>query len=267
MQWPLIVILSLLYTSAISAPGSLSPLGNSPWREPGESYKDIAQKRRQLRLRNAALGKKPLSDTSPEDKAVAYDALDFSQVTKWQHAADLNTKFKHLRDVKFLTDGQNENAKRRLTWLYPDDGCYARADIMNHLLRKWGHPVPQKVFIFGNLKVASDHRPGGVVSWWYHVAPLVMVDEKPYVIDPSIEPRKPLTLKDWALKQVPELASATFAICGSFSYDPNGECDELNDTRTDFYDMNGFLANEWQRELALGHDPLLHLGDQPPWAE
>lgn len=72
---------------------------------------------------------------------------------------------------------------------YPEDGCYARAHYMAHLLNAQGITVG-KAFLEGNLRVESSNSERGVVHWGYHVAPVVMIRRngisRPYVIDPSL---------------------------------------------------------------------------------
>jgi Glutaminase len=83
---------------------------------------------------------------------------------------------------------------------YPEDGCYARAEEMSRLLEKDGI-ISVKVFIAGNLHVATKNSAAGSVNWVYHVAPAVLIEENgkyiPMVIDPSLFD-KAVSLDDWA---------------------------------------------------------------------
>jgi hypothetical protein len=82
---------------------------------------------------------------------------------------------------------------------YPADGCYARAHEMSRLMEAAG-VISAKVFIEGDLRVNTTNSPNGYVEWWYHVAPIVMVNTgettEPYVFDPSIFDR-PVPVQQW----------------------------------------------------------------------
>lgn len=76
-----------------------------------------------------------------------------------------------------------------IPFLYPDDGCWGRAHEMVRLITQAGVDV-MKIWIYGNLQVITNHSPLCSVSWGYHVAPTVLVEDNNmstvYVIDPSI---------------------------------------------------------------------------------
>ena len=86
-----------------------------------------------------------------------------------------------------------------IPFLYPDDGCWGRAHEMCRLLLKTG-VVPQKVWIYGNLRVATKNNPLCEVRWGWHVAPTLRVHSgsgsKIHVIDPSCFTR-PVTQTQW----------------------------------------------------------------------
>lgn len=68
---------------------------------------------------------------------------------------------------------------------YPDDGCWGRAHEMCRLMIAAGI-TPEKVWIFGNLRAASQNNPNCQVLWGWHVAPTLNVSGQIYVIDPSL---------------------------------------------------------------------------------
>ena len=87
---------------------------------------------------------------------------------------------------------------------YPDDGCWARANEMCRLMVGMGYD-PAKVWIDGNLLVASSNKPGCLVHWGWHVAPTICVRGWPWcdnrmVIDPSLF-TTPVTEGEWKAKQ------------------------------------------------------------------
>jgi Glutaminase len=59
---------------------------------------------------------------------------------------------------------------------------------------------PEKVWIYGGLKVSSHNKPNCEVRWGWHVAPTLLVDiggsPETYVIDPSLF-NEPVPLATW----------------------------------------------------------------------
>lgn len=67
--------------------------------------------------------------------------------------------FRSLRDARWLTMPGMRDFKRRSSWLYPDDGCFARAALGGQKLESWDYPRPKKLFIFGDLEVKTANSP------------------------------------------------------------------------------------------------------------
>jgi hypothetical protein len=78
-----------------------------------------------------------------------------------------------------------------IPFLYPDDGCWARAHEMCWLMINMGLK-PKKVWIQGNLYVSTKNNPNCGVWWGWHVAPTLCVrgpglfQTQAMVIDPSL---------------------------------------------------------------------------------
>ncbi len=77
-----------------------------------------------------------------------------------------------------------------IPFLYPDDGCWARAHEMCRLMIAAG-AKPRKVWIDGSLHVNTKNNPQCFVDWGWHVAPTICVRHRPFhaeymVIDPSL---------------------------------------------------------------------------------
>jgi hypothetical protein len=78
-----------------------------------------------------------------------------------------------------------------IPFLYPDDGCWARAHEMCRLIIAAG-VQPDKVWIYAKsaLRAATRNHPSCQVVWGWHVAPTLLVNTtsgpKIYVIDPSL---------------------------------------------------------------------------------
>ncbi len=77
-----------------------------------------------------------------------------------------------------------------IPFLYPDDGCWARAHEMCRLMLGAG-VYPRKVWIYGNLHTLTKNNPACFVNWGWHVAPTLCVRKwiifsQERVIDPAL---------------------------------------------------------------------------------
>jgi hypothetical protein len=78
-----------------------------------------------------------------------------------------------------------------IPFLYPDDGCWARAHEMCRLMINLGLR-PRKVWIQGWLRVDTKNNPNCFVRWGWHVAPTLCVrgpslfQSQRMVIDPAL---------------------------------------------------------------------------------
>ena len=77
-----------------------------------------------------------------------------------------------------------------IPFMYPDDGCWARASEMCRLMIAAGLN-PRKVWIQGNLLAKTRNNPNCQVGWGWHVAPTLCVRRclcwtETMVIDPSL---------------------------------------------------------------------------------
>ena len=246
----LILILSLL--SIIVVP-QISQADESAKRKPGSNYEDYIKKNKTLSL----------FDQTPDSKTVQesrtkLDGLDLSTVPEVSPEI-LKVEFARVRDALMLQDSLLR--ARRPTWFYPDDGCYARAELM---IEAFNATKPAKIFAFGNLEVQTSHHPSGYVSWWYHVAPIVKSGEHYYVLDPALDPLEPQELKAW-LEKI-SLKDGEVVICSSHAYKPSSHCNEsASQLGKAVEDEAEYLELEWDRVVELGLDPELTLGKSPPW--
>lgn len=176
----------------------------------------------------------------------------------------LNRAFDYLRDSRFL---KSKTYARRLTWLYPDDGCYARAGVMGLKHADVLSISPSKIFVFGNLAVQTPNTASGWVGWWYHVAIVYRVGGHLWIIDPSIQPEGPLRLEAWAQRMSDFPTELKYSICSVKTYDPDSNCFEQSGVPEGeiYRDQNSFLPMEWERLIELGRNPQKELGDFPPW--
>lgn len=205
---------------------------------------------------------------SAEDARKPFSELDFSELPNYGTTTHLLSLFRAVRDRQTLEDGFHVDFLRRPSWLYPDDGCFARAGVVSPWLEEMGNVRPLKVFVFGSLRVQTANHPAGEVRWWYHVVPIVLADHAPYVLDPAIDPARPLPLKEWVLRQTDELGLVQLSICHARTYEPDDSCangrpsadqDALDDQTLTY------LFFEWERLQELSRDPVSELNGSPPW--
>ncbi len=203
------------------------------------------------------------------DSAVPYKKFAASIATAWESTGTARKAFELVRDSRFLRHDGMPDFLRRSSWLYPDDGCYARAAMMGKLLEAADFARPKKVFIFGDLKVKTANSPDGAVGWWYHVAPIVTVGEASYVLDPAIDPLKPLPLDAWVKTMGEDAATVKLAVCSEHSYAPSSVCAQAPaEAEADAEkDQRSVLPLEWDRVEKLGRNPREVLGDNPPWTK
>lgn len=202
------------------------------------------------------------------DRQIWATQVDPAELPQWT-AQELLTGFALVRDARFLRGIPPTTLVRRPSFLYPDDGCFARARAMDYLLEGSGYPRPMSVFSFGNLQVATSNSAAGAVSWWFHVAPVVAVNGVAYVLDPSLETRGPVTVQEWvAIQSAGRLDTTGVSICSGWAFSPDGDCDapaEIEGGTRVASEEYWYLVNEWNRQLELGRDPWSVLGDLPPW--
>jgi hypothetical protein len=118
-----------------------------------------------------------------------------------------------------------------IPFLYPDDGCWGRAHEMCRLMIADG-AQPDKVWIYGHLKVISQNKPGPPlpcyqceVCWRWHVAPTLQVNTvsgvETWVVDPSLFP-KAVPQSTWVGVQGDPSASVEASTADIFTRDKGG---------------------------------------------
>jgi hypothetical protein len=218
------------------------------------------------RQRLARYGVRTILEDTPLGLAKPLDMLTFEKVPAYQNAAVAIQSFAKVRDTKFIKD-TTHNLVRRSSWLFPDDGCFARAALAVQNLKQWNRTAPAKLFIFGNLTVKTANSPDGSVSWWYHVVPIVMVGQQPVIFDPAINQAAPIYLKDWIATMTTDVKTVSFSICKSTSYAPSSPCTVDSTSSEPALDHQMmYLNDEWARLLDMKREPIKELGDYPPWS-
>jgi hypothetical protein len=110
--------------------------------------------------------------------------------------APLNGRVPTLQELEALTADIADDALYAFPYII--DGCFARAHQMAKTLEEAG-VNNYKLFIYGDLLGRNELMSA---PWWYHVAPLVMVQSpttgqpEARIVDPAISPT-PLKPEDW----------------------------------------------------------------------
>lgn len=228
--------------------------GSSAVRKPGENWKQ------KFLSRNRTFNHQifAFQDTA-YSQAKTLRQIDFVSVPDVGNTENLMTIFKYLRDTRFIQNVQSPKQHRRISWYYPDDGCFVRAELMAAVAEHRNWPKMKKLFAFGNLAVRTRNTQEGMVRWWYHVAPTLRTGQVVWVLDPSISYDRPLTVQQWkAAMSAEEVNGAEqFALCDTHTFDPDSKCSQPG-----VVDINGvvnwqkqFSVYEWVRVLELGFDP------------
>ena len=250
----------LLFSLVLSSTAFGARIGLSPIRQANEDHAQAAFRTNLFT---------PVASSVPQRMSKSLKDLDIRQIPDVGSYSDLENHFKYIRDLRFIEDSRHANTLRRLTWLYPDDGCYARADMASRALEDIRFVTPKKVFVFGNLRARTNNTSHGYVTWWYHVAVTYRVGSTAYVYDPAIEPKAPITLDAWNTAVGGNSTRVTYAICDHNTFDPNMDCVHPNGLSLDevLREQSSFLPDEWERLLDLNRDPVKELGDFPPWLQ
>jgi len=203
-------------------------------------------------------------------------------VETWPNLSIIKENFQKLRDLRYLNDEEQDGFARRVTWLYPDDGCWTRAAAVikdlfgpfHNIINKFKRP--SKVFAFGNLCANTANSPSGEVAWWYHTAPIVRdaSTNQTYVLDPSVNAENPLPVEKW----MAEISSKTgacadsnsklelFNICNGYASSPDQFCQDAYEVEDrEMQRQLSFQGDERYRQTELGRVADDVLGDSPPW--
>lgn len=204
-------------------------------------------------------------------------------VVAWPNSNIIQNNFEKIRNIRYFQDEVRVDFLRRITWLYPDDGCWTRASaVVKDLFGPYNNSVnqmvrPSKIFAFGNLCANTPNASKGYVAWWYHTAPIVRDAEtnQSYVLDPSVNPYLPLTVEKW-MAEISSRSGACahstsyvsdFNICNGYGTNPFSFCQEAFENEMgSALNQSTFRAYEYKRQMVLGRDPQKVLGDSPPWS-
>lgn len=247
----------LLLLLSLSLSVFASAAGISAVRHKKETY-EVARDRHSSHVMSRSGAAEEVQQ--PLEKIAVNDLPDAGSYEK------LEQEFFYIRDTRFI-ETERANFPRRLTWLYPDDGCYARAEMAKLALNQHRFAAPKKIFVFGNLFAASRNSPEGSVQWWYHVAVAYRVGSEAYVLDPALEPQRPLKLKEWNSLVGGDNTRVQYSICAAGTYDPSWNCANPRSMlpKDTEQEQEYFLPLEWSRIEELRRNPEQELGSSPPW--
>lgn len=200
----------------------------------------------------------------------------------WNNYETIKINFEKIRDLRYTEDEHKAGFLRRITWLFPDDGCWIRASAAIHdLFGPFNNIVkqdirPAKIFAFGNLCVNTNNESTGSVSWWYHTAPIIKdaQTQKVYVLDPAVNPFEPMLVEEWIAVigsndgacQQSQSGVAQFNICNGYGSSPfNGCHSDFHNEISDVSVQSIYRNYERKRQTNLGRDADAVLGELPPW--
>jgi hypothetical protein len=212
--------------------------------------------------------------------------LSFANVPTWSNA-DIWAYFTSTRDKRYMTAPSAPTFQRRITWLWPEDGCFARAEQVNAQIAQAGKVKPHKLFAFGNylryppgLRAGTDNTHEGYVEWGWHVVPVVKNSAgEPIVFDAALSPCRPLPWKEWLALMVNDLSELDnlaegwgVALGDANAYNPEsrmtGEPSHTAESLLWFREnpIINPLVLEWDNLEGLGRNPSVLLGSSPPWS-
>lgn len=213
-------------------------------------------------------------------------------VPQWTDA-EIMAHFATSRSDRYLEQSTVPGYPRRISWLFPDNGCFARAE---QVIGMETDPArkPFKLWALdtsgmNQLEVITDNHPSGQVNWTWHVVPLVLNSaNQPIVFDAALNPCGPLFWEDWLALMVGGNASLFDDTASPFrvvvsdynAYVPGheifdqspGHADHLADSYVELEDDSDpwyrFLYEEWERQVTdLSRDSEEMFGDDPVWLD
>lgn len=261
-----VIVLRSLFSLAlilVASAASAQDFTKSAHRVPGSSYLGYKSFAQMFSINTVT----SQNIATPMSSARANVVATLPKATEWENEKVMAERFQYFRDLRFMQTASKPNFPRRSSWMYPDDGCFARAALAVRNLVQHSTTAPKKVFAFGDLRVKTQNSPDGEVTWWYHVAPLVEVAGQKYVLDPALQPERPLKLEEWLALMSDNPSSIEVSVCESGSYTPGDDCTRSTDGIESGAESDQvyYLDAEWRRLVELNRNPDQELGEHPPW--
>ncbi len=229
----------------------------SAYRDPNRDWREYEQER--MRKHAASARASALTALTVDQSKVPTTQANFSNVPIWTDG-EIKRMFRELRDNRWMLSSEDPFWERRPSWMYPDDGCWTRAEVFAGEAWNRGFARPHRLFSFGNLVVNGSpnedpNDSNSTVNWNYHVVPLVRSASSgmPYALDPAIEPTRPLPWQEWLLRQVPALSQVLVVVGDSGAYHPGSPVTGGPNNFADAISQqqNTWLGLEWDRQSDL----------------
>ena len=116
----------------------------------------------------------PSFDFKLSESSNRYDDIDF-----------VPSSFNSIEEVQKLMNELKYNTRVR-------SQCYQRAHLWSLEMRQMTNAKTGKVFLFFTDRYIREHNFG----WWFHVAPLVLINDAEWVVDPYFFDH-PVDLQTW----------------------------------------------------------------------
>jgi hypothetical protein len=180
---------------------------------------------------------------------------------------ELQEVFEKVRDELAFPSPHNKNFKRRGPWLYPRDGCYAKAAHTAQSVERLGLVRPGKVFTFGHLRLKTPYDTKGWSFWSYHVGTAYRFNNRVVVLDPGVNYKSIMYLEDWLAMTSKDPSKIRVKFCETFTYIPSQKCvgSRRGYEAGTFVHTRDILRREWNNILDLDMRPEKVLGPEPPW--
>ncbi|MCM0605896.1 MAG: hypothetical protein KA715_07370 [Xanthomonadaceae bacterium] len=155
--------------------------------------------------------------------------------------------------------------KRRIPWMFPDDGCPIRAEwVVRKAFQRNASNQFSKIFLFGELDLDTPYHPEGKISCWYHEAAGIIFQGVTYVFEQSVDATQPLAVNNWAERIGHYTFNTLVSVCTGGSLDPSSLCDEKPfemSSPVAVKTVHSLLNKEHARVGHLGLNPSQVLGE------
>lgn len=173
---------------------------------------------------------------------------------------ELNAFATEAAQIRMHNNPNSGNFMRRGPWLYPNNGCYAKAAHVSALALQKGFQQPGKIYAYGNLEFNSPYAKNGRrVYWRYHMAAAYVFNGEVMVIDPGIS-SSPMTQEQWFSHISPLPNSVRPKYCDVRNYSPLATCVGGRGNGANLNHVRGILRDEWSNLIRLGYNPAELLG-------
>lgn len=177
-------------------------------------------------------------------------------IPEWTHGLPaLNTLNSLTYTNRMYTNPNPGNYKRRAPWLFPADGCYAKAAHVSAVAKAQGFGSPGKVYAFGHLSMATRFAKEKRVWWSYHMASAYQIGGVIYVLDPMMNSSSAVTLDQWVSRMSSDPKNVQVKLCDGNSYSPYSKCVGGNGNGAYLGHIPEVLKLEYQNLQNIGMPP------------